>query len=155
MPFWPHRFPRGFFNRRRDKATSRVIKEGEKHVLLIKSRPSTIEVNDADCCAVRFGFKCRRRHGDVCKCIVPLRHGGTLNSRRAASPLVRLVEEEERLNLAIPRGFFLKSEMEPSEIVFSPVWCSKLRLTTEYNYPLATMNFVDFGLILLSIKWHK
>ncbi|GFU28033.1 hypothetical protein TNCV_3153571 [Trichonephila clavipes] len=25
---------------------------------------------------------------DVCKCIVPLRHGGTLNSRRAASPLV-------------------------------------------------------------------
>ncbi|GFX51654.1 hypothetical protein TNCV_5013571 [Trichonephila clavipes] len=26
---------------------------------------------------------------DVCKCIVPLRHGGTLNSRRAASPLIR------------------------------------------------------------------
>ncbi|GFV71458.1 transposable element Tc3 transposase [Trichonephila clavipes] len=25
---------------------------------------------------------------DVCKCIVPLRHGGTLNSRRSASPLV-------------------------------------------------------------------
>ncbi|GFU83737.1 uncharacterized protein TNCV_858161 [Trichonephila clavipes] len=33
---------------------------------------------------------------DVCKCIVPARHGGTLNSRRAASPLVRLVEWEER-----------------------------------------------------------
>ncbi|GFS86101.1 hypothetical protein TNCV_1583471 [Trichonephila clavipes] len=33
---------------------------------------------------------------DVCKCIVPLRHGGTLNSRRAASPLMRLVEGEER-----------------------------------------------------------
>ncbi|GFV52303.1 uncharacterized protein TNCV_2673241 [Trichonephila clavipes] len=30
---------------------------------------------------------------DVCKCIVPLRHGGTLNSHRAASPLVWLVEE--------------------------------------------------------------
>ncbi|GFV99102.1 uncharacterized protein TNCV_1510781 [Trichonephila clavipes] len=29
---------------------------------------------------------------DACKCIVPLRHGGTLNSRRAASPLVCLVE---------------------------------------------------------------
>ncbi|GFX11114.1 down syndrome cell adhesion molecule homolog [Trichonephila clavipes] len=29
----------------------------------------------------------------VCKCIVPLRQGGTLNSRRAASPLVWLVEE--------------------------------------------------------------
>ncbi|GFW84029.1 uncharacterized protein TNCV_1661981 [Trichonephila clavipes] len=33
---------------------------------------------------------------DVCKCVVPLRHGGTLNSRRAASPLVRFVEGEER-----------------------------------------------------------
>ncbi|GFX78644.1 uncharacterized protein TNCV_30841 [Trichonephila clavipes] len=34
---------------------------------------------------------------DVCKCIVPSRHGGTLNSRRDASPpLVRLVEGEER-----------------------------------------------------------
>ncbi|GFS83938.1 uncharacterized protein TNCV_2363681 [Trichonephila clavipes] len=33
---------------------------------------------------------------DVCKCLVPAWHGGTLNSRRAASPLVRLVEGEER-----------------------------------------------------------
>ncbi|GFV10715.1 uncharacterized protein TNCV_1755541 [Trichonephila clavipes] len=33
---------------------------------------------------------------DVCKCIVVSRHGSTLNSRRAASPLVRLVEGEER-----------------------------------------------------------
>ncbi|GFV64615.1 uncharacterized protein TNCV_3181111 [Trichonephila clavipes] len=33
---------------------------------------------------------------DVCKCIVPLRHGGTLNSRQAACPLVGLVEGEER-----------------------------------------------------------
>ncbi|GFS54159.1 uncharacterized protein TNCV_2527001 [Trichonephila clavipes] len=32
---------------------------------------------------------------DVCKCIVPLRHGGTLNSRQAASPLVWLVEGVE------------------------------------------------------------
>ncbi|GFX17486.1 uncharacterized protein TNCV_3410861 [Trichonephila clavipes] len=32
---------------------------------------------------------------DVCKCTVPLRHGGTLNNRRAASSLVRLVEGEE------------------------------------------------------------
>ncbi|GFW14311.1 cullin-4A [Trichonephila clavipes] len=31
---------------------------------------------------------------DVCKCIVPPRHGGTLNSHLAASHLVRLVEEE-------------------------------------------------------------
>ncbi|GFX21789.1 uncharacterized protein TNCV_2310681 [Trichonephila clavipes] len=33
---------------------------------------------------------------DVCKFIVPLWHGGTLNIRRAASPLVRLLEREER-----------------------------------------------------------
>ncbi|GFV70549.1 hypothetical protein TNCV_4957981 [Trichonephila clavipes] len=32
---------------------------------------------------------------DVCKYIVPLRHGGTLNSRQAESPLVRLGEQEE------------------------------------------------------------
>ncbi|GFS99429.1 uncharacterized protein TNCV_35751 [Trichonephila clavipes] len=31
---------------------------------------------------------------DVCKCIVPSRHGGTLNSHRAASPLVRLVDPD-------------------------------------------------------------
>ncbi|GFU23257.1 uncharacterized protein TNCV_2559561 [Trichonephila clavipes] len=33
---------------------------------------------------------------DVSKCIASSRHGGTLNSRRAASPLVRLVEGKER-----------------------------------------------------------
>ncbi|GFU06187.1 uncharacterized protein TNCV_4764971 [Trichonephila clavipes] len=33
---------------------------------------------------------------DVYKCIVPLRHWSTLNSRRAASPLVRLLEGQER-----------------------------------------------------------
>ncbi|GFY29530.1 hypothetical protein TNCV_2627001 [Trichonephila clavipes] len=33
---------------------------------------------------------------NVCKCTVPSRHGGTQNSRRAASPLVRLVTGEER-----------------------------------------------------------
>ncbi|GFT11225.1 uncharacterized protein TNCV_1143681 [Trichonephila clavipes] len=30
---------------------------------------------------------------DVYKCIVPFRHGGTLNRRRTTSPLVWLVEE--------------------------------------------------------------
>ncbi|GFU42349.1 hypothetical protein TNCV_4554991 [Trichonephila clavipes] len=32
---------------------------------------------------------------DVCKYVVPSRHGGTLNSRRASSPPVRLVKGEE------------------------------------------------------------
>ncbi|GFS73837.1 uncharacterized protein TNCV_1458671 [Trichonephila clavipes] len=43
---------------------------------------------------------------DVCKCIVPLRHGGTLNYRRAASPLMWLVEGEERWEApGHPQGF--------------------------------------------------
>ncbi|GFV79652.1 uncharacterized protein TNCV_1724771 [Trichonephila clavipes] len=33
---------------------------------------------------------------DVCKCIVPLRHGDILNSHRVTSPVVRLVEGEVR-----------------------------------------------------------
>ncbi|GFX64621.1 uncharacterized protein TNCV_1671571 [Trichonephila clavipes] len=33
---------------------------------------------------------------DFCRCIVPSRHWGTLNSRRVASPLIRLVEGKER-----------------------------------------------------------
>ncbi|GFX97643.1 uncharacterized protein TNCV_2842031 [Trichonephila clavipes] len=37
-----------------------------------------------------------REGTDVCKCIVPLRHGGTLNSCRAASSLGRFMEGEER-----------------------------------------------------------
>ncbi|GFT75128.1 hypothetical protein TNCV_2244981 [Trichonephila clavipes] len=39
---------------------------------------------------------------DVCKCIVPAWHESTLNSRRAASPLVRLVEREERWETSDP-----------------------------------------------------
>ncbi|GFU34324.1 hypothetical protein TNCV_1991201 [Trichonephila clavipes] len=43
-------------------------------------------VSDADCCAVGTGFE-PREDVYVCKCIVPSWHGGTLNSRQAASPL--------------------------------------------------------------------
>ncbi|GFV45360.1 hypothetical protein TNCV_4490961 [Trichonephila clavipes] len=45
---------------------------------------------------------------DIYECIVPSRHGGTLNSPRAASPLVRLVEGEESYTRAFgdgPRNF--------------------------------------------------
>ncbi|GFV79272.1 uncharacterized protein TNCV_71401 [Trichonephila clavipes] len=43
---------------------------------------------------------------DVCKCTVPLRHGGILNTRRDASSLVWLVEVEERWEaLGHPNGF--------------------------------------------------
>ncbi|GFY13990.1 transposable element Tcb2 transposase [Trichonephila clavipes] len=47
--------------------------------------------------SVPFGLGSNPREDmDVCKCIVPSRHGGTLNSRRAASPPVRLVGGEEK-----------------------------------------------------------
>ncbi|GFW22434.1 uncharacterized protein TNCV_1431851 [Trichonephila clavipes] len=44
---------------------------------------------------------------DVCKCIVSLRHGGTLNRRQAASSLVRLVEGEERWEATDYQGVLL------------------------------------------------
>ncbi|GFU29199.1 hypothetical protein TNCV_278131 [Trichonephila clavipes] len=68
---------------------------------------------------------------DTCKCIVPLRYGGTLNSRRAASPLVWLMEEVEKWEAPDhPKVCSLKIGVETSQIVLSHVWCSKLRLTT-------------------------
>ncbi|GFX74258.1 uncharacterized protein TNCV_838121 [Trichonephila clavipes] len=43
---------------------------------------------------------------DICKCVVPLQHGGTLNSRQATSPLVWLEEGKEKWEApAHPRGF--------------------------------------------------
>ncbi|GFW53778.1 hypothetical protein TNCV_3938721 [Trichonephila clavipes] len=57
----------------------------------LKIHTKTHLVSDADCCAVETGFE-SREDMDVCKCIVPLRHESTLNSRRAANPPVRLVE---------------------------------------------------------------
>ncbi|GFV41203.1 hypothetical protein TNCV_2979571 [Trichonephila clavipes] len=69
---------------------------------------------------------------DVYKWIVPLRHEGTLNSRRATSLLVRLVERVEIREASDPlplRVLSLKIGVESSQIVLSFVWCSKLRLT--------------------------
>ncbi|GFW96811.1 cullin-4A [Trichonephila clavipes] len=48
---------------------------------------------------------------EVCKCIVPSQHGGTLNSLRAVSSLMRLVEVEERweapdnLHVVLPQNW--------------------------------------------------
>ncbi|GFX27327.1 hypothetical protein TNCV_3341391 [Trichonephila clavipes] len=62
---------------------------------------------------------------------LPLRHGGTLNSRRAASPLMWLVERGREVGgLCPPLVSSLKIGEETSQIVQSPVWRSKLRLTT-------------------------
>ncbi|GFT84981.1 DUF4817 domain-containing protein [Trichonephila clavipes] len=84
---------------------------------------------------------------DACKCIVPARHGGTLNSRRATSLLVRLVKGEERGRLlTTPRVFSLLIAVESSQTVMSPVWCLKLRLTTGVTFPFAMMNFMALDL---------
>ncbi|GFU99120.1 hypothetical protein TNCV_1228341 [Trichonephila clavipes] len=61
----------------------------------------------------RTGFESRRRQ-DVCKCIVPLRFGDTLNSRRAASPLVWLVEAVERWEAAEHPGVLPQIGVETS-----------------------------------------
>ncbi|GFV37740.1 protein O-mannosyl-transferase Tmtc3, partial [Trichonephila clavipes] len=49
---------------------------------------------------------------DVSKCIVPLRHEGTLNSRPATSPLVGLGEREERWGPLTPPTVRSPSELE-------------------------------------------
>ncbi|GFU72215.1 transposable element Tc1 transposase [Trichonephila clavipes] len=92
------------------------------------SGPTGIVVSDADCGAVEGSNP--GEDMDVCKCIVPLRQGGTLNSHRAASSLVWLVDGEERWEAPDhPQVSTLKIGVETSQIVLSPVWCSKLRLT--------------------------
>ncbi|GFX56058.1 hypothetical protein TNCV_1953781 [Trichonephila clavipes] len=64
---------------------------------------------------------------DVCKCMVPLWHGVTLNSLRAAIPLVCLVEGVESWEAPDHHQVSsLKIGVE-SQIVPSPAWCSKLR----------------------------
>ncbi|GFW47417.1 hypothetical protein TNCV_4537071 [Trichonephila clavipes] len=56
---------------------------------------------------------------------------GVLNSRRATSLLVRSVEGEEKWETPDhPQGLSLKIGVEPSKIVLSLIWCSKLRPMT-------------------------
>ncbi|GFU85949.1 transposable element Tcb2 transposase [Trichonephila clavipes] len=66
-------------------------------------------------CGARF-----RGHGLLYK--APFRHGGTLNTRQAASPLVRLVEEEEMGEAPdqIHGSLSLKIGMESRQNVLSP-----------------------------------
>ncbi|GFS52759.1 hypothetical protein TNCV_2995591 [Trichonephila clavipes] len=78
---------------------------------------------------------------DACKYIVPSRHEGTLNSRRDASPLVRLVEGEERWEAPDhPRVFSLKLEMERNKIVQSP-----FGLAIHQNDHQARRRFVEWA----------
>ncbi|GFV16103.1 hypothetical protein TNCV_3378671 [Trichonephila clavipes] len=47
-----------------------------------------------------------------------------------SNPLTRLVENEERWESSDHPRLFFKIEIEPTENVLSPAWCSKLWLTT-------------------------
>ncbi|GFV56396.1 uncharacterized protein TNCV_855491 [Trichonephila clavipes] len=92
---------------------------------------------------------------DVCKCIVPSRQGGTLNSRRAASPLVRLVEEEERWEAPDhPQGVLPQNwgGTEQNRTVTCMVLKAKANDRRKNLNPLTAMNFVDLDLMLLSVR---
>ncbi|GFW06041.1 hypothetical protein TNCV_4478351 [Trichonephila clavipes] len=92
---------------------------------------------------------------NVCYCIVTLRHGGTLNSHRDASPLGRLVEEEERWKASDHlRGFFSQNwdGTKPNHNVTFKV----LKATSNErrnSYLFATMNFIGLDLTP-SDRWH-
>ncbi|GFY30231.1 cullin-4A [Trichonephila clavipes] len=73
---------------------------------------------------------------DVCKCIMPSRHRGTLNSRRAASPFVRLVEGEERWEAPEHPQGVLPQNWGETELNRS-VSCMVLKATTNDRRHLA------------------
>ncbi|GFT37187.1 hypothetical protein TNCV_1126521 [Trichonephila clavipes] len=58
--------------------------------------------------------------------------GVAINSRQAVSPLVRLVEGEEKLETPdLPERVLSQNwGRRPSKIILLPAWCLKLRLTT-------------------------
>ncbi|GFX24133.1 cullin-4A [Trichonephila clavipes] len=64
----------------------------------------------------------------VGRCGTPLRHGSTLNSRRAASPLVRLVEGEERWEVHDHPQDVLPQNWDETELNCS-VTCMMLKVT--------------------------
>ncbi|GFV41915.1 uncharacterized protein TNCV_4140221 [Trichonephila clavipes] len=99
------------------------------------NHPSSIEVSEADCCAVGPGFK-PREDMVVCKCIVLSWQGGTLNSRGAARPLVMLVVREERWEaFDLFQGNFTQNwgNTEPNRYVT----CMVLKYTANDNRHLA------------------
>ncbi|GFT89739.1 hypothetical protein TNCV_7801 [Trichonephila clavipes] len=79
----------------------------------------------------------------VCKCTVLAWHGGTLNSRLAASLLVRLVEEEDMCEATYHHQSVLLQNWgwNRAKIVLSPTWCSKVWLTTDVLLALCQDGF--------------
>ncbi|GFU68829.1 uncharacterized protein TNCV_1548131 [Trichonephila clavipes] len=82
---------------------------------------------------------------DICQCIVSSQHRA-LNSHRAASSLVRLVEGEEMLNSPDhPQSILTQNEGETE--LNRPVTCLVLKATANDRRPLAMMNYVGLDLV--------
>ncbi|GFV82355.1 uncharacterized protein TNCV_3443451 [Trichonephila clavipes] len=90
---------------------------------------------------------------DICKCIVISRNEVTLNSRRAASPLVRLVEEQERWRTSYyPQGVILQNWGATKQNRSVTFIALKAKANDRCkNLVLSCDNFVGFDLILLSM----
>ncbi|GFV56591.1 uncharacterized protein TNCV_1247861 [Trichonephila clavipes] len=92
---------------------------------------------------------------NICKRIMLLGHGGTLNSYRATSPLVRLVEREKRWKTSDqPQGVIPQNyggtEQSPT------VTCIVLKAkANDRCRNLAAMSFAGLDLMLLSVMRHK
>ncbi|GFT69591.1 HTH_Tnp_Tc3_2 domain-containing protein [Trichonephila clavipes] len=101
------------------KVNKRIVQRSLHGMHFGSRRPTRVPLLNARyrvACLVR-GLGSNPREGrNICKCIVPSRHGDILNSRRAANPLVRLTEQEERWidPLTTPGVFFLKIGVESS-----------------------------------------
>ncbi|GFS68807.1 uncharacterized protein TNCV_408981 [Trichonephila clavipes] len=84
---------------------------------------------------------------------MPMRNGVTLNSHRAASLLVRLVEGKEKWEaLNHPQGFLPHNwgGMEPNHAITCLVLKAKTKDRRKTG-PLPSMNFVGLDLMLQSV----
>ncbi|GFT98081.1 uncharacterized protein TNCV_789031 [Trichonephila clavipes] len=118
---------------------------GHMHPVELKRPP--VVVSDADCCAVGTGFESRRRHGCLHK-YSAFAAWEYFKSRRATSPLVRLVEGEERWEApdhpqdVLPLNW---GGIEPNRTVT----CMVLKTTANdkrHLAPFVMMNFVGLDL---------
>ncbi|GFY25414.1 hypothetical protein TNCV_2485341 [Trichonephila clavipes] len=98
-------------------------------------------VNDADYCAVGLSSN-PGEDMDVCKCIVPSRHGDILNSRRTASPLVTLVTGDERLRpttsvrLATCHDEFRRPRSDyDRQLLFTELYIDVIKLIKRFRVP--------------------
>ncbi|GFU46935.1 hypothetical protein TNCV_111051 [Trichonephila clavipes] len=71
---------------------------------------------------------------NVCKCVVPLWHGITLTSRRATCSL-------RKRGMTTSRESAVINGVELSKNVLSPIWSSKLQLTTGVHLALFSDEF--------------